>query len=66
MHGVAPVVLLDDVAAFLDGERRAALFGALTRLGAQVWISGVDESAFAGLADAERFRVTPGRVEPTG
>jgi DNA replication and repair protein RecF len=64
MHGAAPVVLLDDVAAFLDAERRAALFDALQRLGAQVWISGVDDSAFAELPSAERFRVTPGQVEP--
>jgi DNA replication and repair protein RecF len=65
MHGAAPVVLLDDVAAFLDEERRAALLDALTKLGAQVWITGVDESAFTALKDAgERFRVSPGRVEP--
>jgi DNA replication and repair protein RecF len=64
MHGAAPIVLLDDVAAFLDAERRAALFEALGRLGAQVWISGVDDSAFVDLASAQRFRVTPGRVEP--
>ena len=63
MHGAAPIVLLDDVAAFLDAERRAALFEALQRLGAQVWISGVDDSAFADLPSAERFRVTPGLVE---
>jgi DNA replication and repair protein RecF len=64
MHGAAPVVLLDDVAAFLDAERRAALFEALTRLGAQVWISGVDDSAFTDLKTAERFTVRPGSVEP--
>lgn len=65
MHGCAPVVLLDDVAAFLDEERRAALFDALGRLGAQVWITGVDGSAFAALpGTAERFRVSPGGVEP--
>jgi len=64
MHGAAPVVLLDDVAAFLDEERRAALLGALTMLGAQVWITGVDESAFAALKGAgERFHVSPGRVD---
>jgi DNA replication and repair protein RecF len=64
MHGAAPVVLLDDVAAFLDAERRAALFDALQRLGAQVWISGVDDGAFADLSAAERFAVRPGVVEP--
>jgi DNA replication and repair protein RecF len=64
MHGAAPVVLLDDVAAFLDEERRAALLEALTKLGAQIWITGVDESAFAALGSAgERFRVSPGRIE---
>jgi DNA replication and repair protein RecF len=64
MHGAAPIVLLDDVAAFLDAERRAALLDALMKLGAQVWISGVDESAFAALKGAgERFQVSPGRIE---
>ena len=64
MHGAAPIVLLDDVAAFLDAERRAALLDALMKLGAQVWISGVDQSAFAALKGAgERFQVSPGRIE---
>jgi DNA replication and repair protein RecF len=63
MHGFAPIVLLDDVAAFLDAERRAALFSALEKLGAQVLVTGVDESAFAALdASAVRFRVTPGEA----
>jgi DNA replication and repair protein RecF len=63
MHGFAPIVLLDDVAAFLDAERRAALFNALEKLGAQVLVTGVDESAFAALdASAVRFRVTPGEA----
>jgi DNA replication and repair protein RecF len=64
MHACAPVVLLDDVAVFLDEDRRAALFDALSRLGAQVWITGVDEAAFAALnGRCERFRVSPGEVE---
>jgi DNA replication and repair protein RecF len=64
MHGAAPIVLLDDVAAFLDEERREALFGSLSDLGAQVWMTGVDESAFAILRGVgERFRVSPGHVE---
>lgn len=63
MHGFAPVVLLDDVAAFLDADRRAALFSALRSLGAQVLVTGVDESAFAALdPEAARFRVTPGEA----
>ncbi len=63
MHGFAPVVLLDDVAAFLDAERRAALFAALEKLGAQVLVTGVDESAFAMLdASAARFHVASGEA----
>jgi DNA replication and repair protein RecF len=67
MHGFAPVVLLDDVAAFLDSERRAALFAALKKLGAQVLVTGVDESAFSALdSSAIRFRVTPGAALRAG
>ena len=63
MHGFAPLVLLDDVAAFLDSERRAALFNALEGLGAQVLVTGVDEAAFSALdPSAVRFRVTPGKA----
>lgn len=67
MHGFAPVVLLDDVAAFLDADRRAALFRSLQTLGAQVLVTGVDEAAFSALdPDALRFRVTPGEVQRFG
>jgi len=67
MHGFAPVVLLDDVAAFLDADRRAALFRSLQRLGAQVLVTGVDETAFSALEPgAIRFRVTPGEAERLG
>jgi DNA replication and repair protein RecF len=60
-------VLLDDVAAFLDEERRTALFAALKKIGAQVWITGVDASAFSTLeGSGERFRVSAGRVESAG
>jgi DNA replication and repair protein RecF len=67
MHGVSPVVLLDDVAAFLDEDRRAALFEALMQLGAQIWMTGVDESAFSALRGrGERLRVSPGVVARAG
>lgn len=64
MTGGTPVMLLDDVVAYLDPERRIALFAALDALGAQVWMTGADPSAFAALAGrAETFAVTPGHVE---
>jgi DNA replication and repair protein RecF len=62
MGGLTPVLLLDDVAAYLDAERRAGLFEALARLGAQVWMTGADPAAFAALEAAERFTVSPGRI----
>ncbi len=63
MSGAAPVILLDEVVAHLDPSRRAALFAALGRLGAQVWMTGADPLAFAEVtAGAEIFDVTPGRV----
>jgi DNA replication and repair protein RecF len=63
MSGAAPVILLDEVVAHLDPSRRAALFAALGRLGAQVWMTGADSLAFAEVpAGAEIFDVTPGRA----
>jgi DNA replication and repair protein RecF len=63
MSGAAPVILLDEVVAHLDPSRRAALFAALGRLGAQVWMTGADSLAFAEVpAGAEIVDVTPGRA----
>jgi DNA replication and repair protein RecF len=65
MHDLQPVMLLDDVAAFLDAERRVALFSVLERLGAQVFMTGVDASAFAVIEDrAERLQVSAEGIRP--
>jgi DNA replication and repair protein RecF len=50
LTGFAPVLLLDEVVAHLDPDRRAALFDALERLGSQVWMSGADSAAFGNVA----------------
>jgi len=50
MTGTAPVILLDEVVAHLDPDRRAALFEALGALGSQVWMTGADPGAFADIA----------------
>lgn len=47
--GEAPIVLLDEIAAHLDPDRRAALFDALERAAAQVWMTGADASDFSAL-----------------
>lgn len=50
-----PVLLLDEVAAHLDASRRDALFGRLTAMGAQVWMTGTDRSLFSGLEGLATF-----------
>src|SRR5689334_16859104 len=61
MTGFAPVLLLDEVVAHLDPGRRTALYDALGRLGAQVFMTGADPAAFADVApQADVFTVTPG------
>jgi DNA replication and repair protein RecF len=58
MTGAAPAILLDEVVAHLDPARRTALFDALGRLGAQVWMTGADPVAFADIGGrAEIFDV---------
>ncbi len=50
MSGIAPIALLDEIAAHFDPRRRAALFDALERLGGQIFLTGADPAAFADLA----------------
>lgn len=50
MTGIVPLLLLDEIVAHLDPDRRAALFDELAKLGAQVWMTGADPAAFAAVA----------------
>jgi len=63
LRGVAPVLLLDEVAAHLDATRRAALFEHLLSLGSQAWLTGTDAILFAEFgAKAHFFTVTDGMI----
>jgi DNA replication and repair protein RecF len=63
MTGITPLLLLDEVVAHLDPDRRTALFDELSRLGAQVWMTGADPAAFSDIgASAEVFAVDSGRI----
>jgi DNA replication and repair protein RecF len=63
MSGLVPLVLLDEIAAHFDPLRRGALYDSLAELGAQVWMTGADPSAFADLRErATILRVSPGQV----
>ncbi len=65
MTGFAPVLLLDEVIAHLDPDRRAALYDALGGLGAQVWMTGADPAAFGDIVSrAQSFEVRNGTVKP--
>jgi len=62
--GLAPLLLLDEVAAHLDSLRRAALFDEICALGAQAWMTGTDRALFDALgARAQFFRVGDGRID---
>lgn len=62
-----PILLLDEVAAHLDAERRAGLFDEITALGLQAFLTGTDDALFEGLIGrAEGVRVQAGRLTPAG
>ena len=64
MTGFTPLLLLDEVVAHLDPSRRAALYDALSLLGAQVWMTGADPAAFGDIVGrAQVFLVRGGIVE---
>jgi DNA replication and repair protein RecF len=62
--GAGPaLMLLDEAAAHLDADRRAALFDELLALPGQAWLTGTDESLFEAFGDrAQRFEVRDGRA----
>lgn len=63
--GYAPILLLDEVTAHLDEQRRAGLFNEILRLGAQAWMTGTDAQAFSALVGrAAMWRVEDGLARP--
>ena len=48
--GAPPILLLDEVAAHLDADRRAALYSEISALGAQAWMTGTEASLFDSLS----------------
>ena len=67
MTGITPLLLLDEIVAHLDPDRRKSLFGELSKLGAQVWMTGADPAAFVDLgAMGEMFDVVQGKIARRG
>jgi DNA replication and repair protein RecF len=62
-RGRPPLLLLDEIAAHLDAERRAALSDEIVALGAQSWMTGTDAGLFEPLAGrAQLLRVVDGTI----
>ena len=57
--GAPPILLLDEIAAHFDADRRALLFAEIEALGAQAWMTGTEWELFEALgARAQRFAVS--------
>lgn len=64
-QGYPPLLLLDEVAAHLDSNRRRYLFERVLASGTQAWMTGTDASVFADLGDAAQiFSVSDGALLP--
>ncbi|MEO0767250.1 MAG: DNA replication/repair protein RecF [Pseudomonadota bacterium] len=53
--GAPPLLLLDEVAAHLDAERRAALYDEICALGAQAWMTGTETQLFEHLGERAQY-----------
>ncbi len=64
--GMAPILLLDEIAAHFDAVRRAALFDILERLNCQYFATGTEPGLFEALSGRAQFlTVDAGKVAPT-
>jgi DNA replication and repair protein RecF len=64
VSGMAPIMLLDEIAAHLDPVRRAALFDRVDAVGGQAFMTGTDRALFDALGErAQYFRVENGALE---
>jgi DNA replication and repair protein RecF len=65
-RGEPPLLLLDEIAAHLDEERRRALFDEILGLNLQAFMTGTDPALFASLGNrAQTFRIARGAVLQT-
>lgn len=62
--GLPPILLLDEVVAHLDVDKRGALFDLIRGSRIQAWLTGTDAADFQGLgADATHLKITGGMVQ---
>ena len=66
LAGMAPVLLLDEIAAHFDADRRAALFSILEELNCQAFMTGTESALFSSLRGRAQFlTVAHGAIGPT-
>lgn len=53
--GAPPILLLDEVAAHLDADRRAALYDEICDIGAQAFLTGTGAELFTALGDRAQY-----------
>ncbi|MEC9292561.1 MAG: AAA family ATPase [Pseudomonadota bacterium] len=60
--GNAPLILLDEFVAHLDAENKNMMLEALTKYGAQIWMTGTEKAAFENISDALFCKVENGTL----
>ncbi|WP_187969318.1 DNA replication/repair protein RecF [Aquibium microcysteis] len=66
LSGMAPILLLDEIAAHFDHRRRAALFGILDDLGGQVFMTGTERELFSAIDRRAQFLSVSAGAVSTG
>jgi len=63
-RGHTPLLLLDEMSAHLDEDRRRALFDMICQMGAQAWITGTDANIYKDVGErAQHFQVRNASIE---
>jgi len=60
LSGMAPVLLLDEISAHFDADRRAALFDILEELNCQAFMTGTERALFSSLDGRAQFLTVSG------
>ncbi|MFN3835955.1 MAG: DNA replication/repair protein RecF [Glycocaulis sp.] len=54
-RGTAPVMIFDEACAHLDADRREGLAAAISAIGCQAWLNGVEKGLFTAFGDGVQY-----------